>query len=247
MSRCRWSGAAGRGCGSAAGPMRPSTRMTSALGVSTRAEPSAGATRTLWSSRPRAGSTSAEGCSALVRRSRELIPGSPLSGSSRSRDGCRHSRLAHVRGGVARGPRVGRRRATRGRWGRRPGVHRRIHRRARQNEACVGGPATPGAPFLPCPSREPSGLSRTGRRPGAGIRHPVLVPVRRCAGNGGAVPAPRRGWADESQERPYWRPESTKGSGGDSARIPQGSRIADLLSRREGSKAAVRPFRARRG
>lgn len=59
---------------------RPSTRMTSAPGVSTRAGPSAGATRTLCSSRPSAGSTSVEGCSALVSSRSELmtdhLPGS---------------------------------------------------------------------------------------------------------------------------------------------------------------------------
>ncbi len=54
---------------------RPSTRMTSAPGVSTRAGPSAGATRTLCSSRPRAGSTSVDGCRALVSSRRELMPG----------------------------------------------------------------------------------------------------------------------------------------------------------------------------
>ncbi len=52
---------------------RPSTRMTSAPGVSTRAGPSAGATRTLCSSRPSAGSTSVEGCRALVSSRSELM------------------------------------------------------------------------------------------------------------------------------------------------------------------------------
>ena len=48
---------------------RPSTSTASAGGASTRTAASAGSTRTWWGSSPSAGSTSAEGASALVRSS----------------------------------------------------------------------------------------------------------------------------------------------------------------------------------
>ncbi len=158
----------------------PSTRMTSALGVSTRAEPSAGATRTVCRSRPSAGSTSADGCSALVSRRSELIPGSPLSGSSRSRYGCRHSRMAQV-------PRWERDRP--------PAAIRRIRRRARQYGACARSPATPGAPLLSCSSANLPVCSVHRAAARCRFRRPGLLPARRCEAEARAVPAGNRwGW-----------------------------------------------------